>query len=151
MANSSSSSSSSSSESSSSSSSCSSSSSSDYSRRGDRRLRHSRNRERENERVAEEGRDRIRANPAHPPGAMDQPLPVNAGEQPAAAGEGLDGQQGPVEAQLNRVARESSRKKVRPSKRESKKLVKRLRKGVSNKRVSKVKKRYSVSFSDKLG
>lgn len=54
-------------------------------------------------------------------------------------------------AELNRAARESSRKKERPSKREGKKLVKRLRKGVSKKRVSKVKKRYSVSFSDKLG
>ena len=29
--------------------------------------------------------------------------------------------------------------------------MKRLRKGVSNKRLSKVKRRYSVSFSDKLG
>lgn len=111
--------------------------------------------------MAEGGRDRIQANPAHPPVAMDQPLPVNVVEQPAAQehggqqqheiGGGLDGQQGPVGAQLNRLVRESSRKKVRPSRREGKKLVKRLRKGVSNKRVSKVKKRYSVSFSDKLG
>ncbi|XP_046642644.1 ADP-ribosylation factor-like protein 6-interacting protein 4 [Daphnia pulicaria] len=112
MANSGSSSSSSSSESSSSSSSSFSSSSSDYSRRGDRRRRQARNRERENERVAEGGRDRIRANPAHPPVAMDQPLPVNVVEQPAAQehggqqheiGGGLDGEQVPIEAQLNRV------------------------------------------------
>ncbi len=112
MANSGSSSSSSSSESSSSSSSSFSSSSSDYSRRGDRRRRQARNRERENDRVAEGGRDRIRANPAHPPVAMDQPLPVNVVEQPAAQEHGgqqheiwggLDGEQVPIEAQLNRV------------------------------------------------
>ncbi|KAK4024611.1 hypothetical protein OUZ56_010034 [Daphnia magna] len=69
------------------SSSTSSSSSSDYSRRGDRRRRHARNRDREYERVAGDGRDRIRANPDHLPGAMDQPLPVNAGEGPAGAQE----------------------------------------------------------------
>ncbi|KZS09973.1 Uncharacterized protein APZ42_025673 [Daphnia magna] len=66
-------------------------------------------------------------------------------------GWGPGGQQGRVVAELNHAARESSRKKERPSKREGKKLVKRLRKGVSKKRVSKVKKRFSVSFSDKLG
>ena len=65
----------------SSSSSTSSSASSYHSLWGDSGRR--RNRERENGRVAENGRDRIQANPAHPPVILDQQLPVNTEDQPA--------------------------------------------------------------------
>jgi hypothetical protein len=67
--------------SSSSSTSSSDSASSDHSLWGDSGRR--RNRERENGRVAENGRDRIQANPAHPPVILDQQLPVNTEDQPA--------------------------------------------------------------------
>ncbi|KAK4021714.1 hypothetical protein OUZ56_003623 [Daphnia magna] len=92
----------------------------DYSRQGYRQRHHTRNHDREYGHVAENGRDQIQVNPAHPLVAVDQLLPVNADEQPAAVqgqggiqqqlvgrpkiGDGLDGQQGPAVAQLNRMS-----------------------------------------------